>query len=69
MNLLGWIGDILLVAAVWFLAEKKRYSFLVQASGSLVWGFNGLALHMYDLIALNIVFIALSLRAWWKWGK
>lgn len=67
MNALGWIGDGLLVGGVWFLSEKKRWAFLVQATGSLVWGINGYLTGMWNLVALNIVFIAIGIRGYYTW--
>lgn len=69
MNTLGWIGDALLVGGIWFLSEKKRWAFLVSAVGSVVWGVNGYTSGMWDLVALNIVFIAINIKGFVGWKK
>ena len=65
-NVLMWVGSILV-------GNRNRCGFLMQATGNAMWawiGYYGLACENKGaLIGVSIVFTALYVRNFLKWGK
>jgi hypothetical protein len=63
---MGWIANVLLISGVWFAGSRWKYAFLVMAGGSALWAIEGVRLGMPDLVTINTILGAISLRNFWK---
>jgi hypothetical protein len=69
MNLLGWIGNVLIVIGLWKIGDKWRHAFLFSIVGEIIWIIKSLYFKQYDLAFICVIFAALSARSWYKWNK
>ena len=67
--MIGWIGNGFIIVGAWLIGDKKRYAFLFSIVGELIWIWHSLAIGMYDLAAICLVFTVLAVRNWFKWAE
>jgi hypothetical protein len=66
---LGWFGNIFIVLGLWSVGDKKRYAFLFSIVGETIWVIYAVLLGLWDLAFACVLFDALAIRNWIKWGK
>lgn len=70
VNILGWVGDVLLLWGVWEIGNKRRYAHLLTIAGELTWIAKCLLVTppTWDLIVICACFTVLAGRCWILWG-
>lgn len=67
-ELIGWIGNFILIVATYKIGDKKRYAFLLTFLGELVWLIASLMKGSPSMSFLCIIFGGLALINYWKWS-
>ena len=64
---IGWIGNIILIGAMWGIGDRSRKAFLFQAVGEAVWLVASILMQSYSMMFLCVVFGAIAMRNYIKW--
>lgn len=68
--ILQWAGNILIIASVWFIGEKKRWAFLMSMAGNSLWLiYAAKTPHQSALGILAGIFVWLQYRNWVMWKE
>lgn len=70
MNILGWVGNIIIIIIVLGMigvAHKRRGAFLLGAVGNLAYLVKGVYTSQPDLVAIEVLVVSLAIYSWWKW--
>ena len=65
---LDWLAMSLTFAAIYLLGNKNRVGFVIMMIGNLCWSGIGLWAHSYAMIAANLGFFSMNVRAFLKWN-
>jgi len=65
---LDWLAMSLTFAAIYLLGNKNRAGFVIMMIGNLCWSGIGLWAHSYAMIAANLGFFSMNVRAFLKWN-
>ncbi len=65
---LGWVGNVILLAAVYMLGYRWRHAFLLTAIGETVWCVPAYLIGRYDMLFICAVFGAMAMRNWLMWA-
>lgn len=68
MVYLSWIGNILIVAGLWGITDKRRNAFLFSIAGEGAWIANAYSRSDWALASICIVFLLMAVRGYIKWG-
>lgn len=66
---IGWIGNVLLLAGAWLLVKKRSAGFWCYIFGSLAYLLVGVFTPMPSLIFLNAVFLVINIYGVVKWRQ
>jgi hypothetical protein len=66
---MGWLGNFLTIIGLIVLAYQLRVGFVFCILGGLCWGWRGYTTDQNDLLAIEIVIIAIQVFSWYNWGK
>ncbi len=55
--------------AVYMLGKKIRNGFLVFVLSNILWVVMGVLTDSWAMIAGNLIFLALNLQGYWRWGQ
>ena len=69
ITIAGWVGSVVIVLGLHFLARQSRFGFLGTGFGSLVWCAIGVLGHTWSLVALNLAAAYMSYEGWNQWKK
>jgi hypothetical protein len=64
---LGWIGNILILLALWQVGQKKRSGWLWSVAGNIIWCQYAIGLHMWDMLFVDGISLCLAAYNWHKW--
>lgn len=64
---MDWVGNVFLLISIWLVGDKKRYSFIIATVGALCWAWWAYRQHVVSLVVIELVFIVMYARGWWKW--
>ena len=67
--MLGWVGNILIVAGMGLVAYKRRSGFVLGIVGNSLWCVRGVQTNQMDLVSIELVVVIVQLFSWWKWGR
>lgn len=67
--MLGWIGNVFIVAGLWGAGNRYRPAFLASVVGESFWIANAYSRSDWALGSICVVFLAMALRAYVKWGQ
>ena len=67
--MLAWIGNLLIVVGLWKIGDKWRHAFLFSIAGELAYIARSVAVGDWALAFICVVFCAMALRSWIKWGR
>ena len=67
--LLGWLGNLFIVAGLWGIGNKQRRAFLFSIVGESLWVIKSLSMGLYDLAFICLVFLLLAIRSYRKWSE
>jgi hypothetical protein len=67
--MLAWIGNLLIVIGLYKIGDKWRHAFLFSIAGEVLYIARSLAGRDYALAFICVVFCAMALRNWIKWGQ
>lgn len=67
--MIGWIGNIFLLAGVYYIGNKQKVGFLLTAFGEIIWIAYSVTISLWSLVAACVLFFGMSLRNWYKWYK
>ncbi len=68
-SLVGWIGNVLILAGFWRMGDMKRDGFILYTIGEVIWVGYAIYIHMYDLVFVCSVFTIIAIRNMLKWRK
>ena len=70
-ELLGWIGNFLIVIGLWKIGDKWRHAFLFSIAGESAWIAKSLLAGQpdYALATIRSVFCIMAFMNWRKWGN
>ena len=68
--MLGWLGNLFIVAGLWGVGNKNRGAFILSVVGESLWVANALSKTPVDwaLASICVVFGGMAVRSWVKWG-
>lgn len=61
-----WLGVACNVARMWLLPTRFRAALIVFVAGDLLWAVYAIPNQIWSVLALQVVFFALNIRAWIK---
>lgn len=64
-----WIAFTLTLLSQWLVAKRIIWCFVVGGIGNILWLCCYIPLHLWSPVALNSVFLVLSLYGWLNWKK
>lgn len=67
--MLGWIGNIFIVAGLWGVGNRSRNAFLLSITGETFWIANAYLRADWALTSICVVFLLMAVRGYVKWGK
>lgn len=67
--MLGWIGDLFIVAGLWDVGNRARRGFLFSAFGESAWIANACLRSDWALTAICVVFLLMAIRNYVLWGR
>jgi hypothetical protein len=67
--MLGWIGNLFIVAGLWGVGNKRRGAFLFSIAGEGAWIANAYSRGDWALTFICVVFLLMAVRAYVLWGK
>lgn len=67
--MLGWIGNLFIVAGLWGVGNKRRGAFGFSVAGEILWTGNAALRHDWALATICVVFSVLAVRSYIKWGQ
>jgi len=66
---LDWLAMVMSLLFLYQLGNKKRYAFVLYSVGNLAWIAVNFLAQIWPGVILNIILIALNIRAYNKWYK
>lgn len=69
VDLLGWIGNGVIVLAQWQVGNRRRSAFLVSAVGELICIAYAVFIHLWSLVFVCVLFAGIALRNYIKLKK
>ena len=66
---LGWLGNLLILIALWQVGCKNRTGWLWSVAGNIIWCWYALNLSMWDMFFVDTVSLILAAYNWRKWGQ
>ena len=67
--MLGWIGNLFIVAGLWGVGNKNRNAFLFSIAGESAWIANAYLRRDWALTSICVVFLLMAVRGYIKWGR
>lgn len=67
--MLGWIGNVFIVAGLWGVGNRNRKAFLVSMIGESFWIANAFLRRDWALFYICLVFWFMALRGYVLWGR
>lgn len=67
MITLGWLGNVLIILALWQTGCKNRTGWLWSIAGNIVWCIYAIVLGMSDMLFIDVVSLILACYNWHKW--
>lgn len=64
-----WLANFLVLFGSYNVGQKRRYGFLLQLTGNVIWAWVGYSKGMADLSALTLAFVFLYAWNWRRWGQ
>jgi len=65
---LGWIGNVLILVALYLLGYKNRVGWLFSIVGNLFWCAYALQLQMMDVLFIDLLSLILASHNYLKWA-
>lgn len=66
-EIIGWIGNLILVVAQWKVGDKARTAFLLMVVGELTWLVASILKESPSMSFLCVIFAGIAMRNYWKW--
>ena len=66
--MLGWIGNVFIVAGLYGLGNKSRNAFIYSIAGEILWTINATIRHDWALASICVVFGLMAVRGFFMWG-
>jgi len=67
LEIIPWIGNILIVIGLWQVGNKKRYAFILSIAGELLWVGYALQKNLNSLTVICLIFATIASINWFKW--
>lgn len=67
--ILGWLGNVFILAGILAVAYKYRYGFIAGCIGNALWCIKGAMTSQYDLITIEVIIVALQAFSFYKWSS
>jgi hypothetical protein len=64
---LGWLGNLLILVALWQIGCKNRAGWVWSVLGNIVWCIYAINLNMWDMLFVDMVSLILAGYNWRKW--
>lgn len=64
----GWVANVILFCGLWWLDPRRRWPLLLTAAGEGLWAVHGYRTAQPDLTVICVLFAALSVRNYFRWG-
>jgi len=65
---MDWVGTTFILSGLWLIGSKKRIGFPVGIVGCLFWAVYGLQHHILSILVVNIIFVFVNARGWYRWS-
>lgn len=69
MSLLSWIGNVLIVAGLWYQGDKQWWAFVFSVLGETAWIIYSVSAHLWSLAFICCVFAGLAIRNLILWRR
>ncbi len=66
---LGWLGNLLILIALWQIGCKNRIGWVWSVLGNIIWCIYAINLNMWDMLFVDTVSLILAAYNWRKWGQ
>jgi len=64
---LGWIGNLLILLALYFIGCKHQIGWLFSIVGNSIWCWYAIRLGMLDVLFIDGLSLILAAYNWYKW--
>jgi hypothetical protein len=64
----AWIGNVLILFAVWRLGSKHRDAWLWSIVGNMFWTYYGIQNGIWSIVFIDGIMAAVAFRNWRKWA-
>jgi hypothetical protein len=64
---MDWIGNALILTAVWRLGNKHRDAWLWSIAGNVCWTAYGVSVGLWSIVFIDGVMLTLAIRNWRMW--
>jgi len=64
---IGWLANVFIVIGLVLIAYRLRSGFIAGCLGNSLWCVKGFVTWQPDLIAIEILVVAIQAFSWWKW--
>lgn len=65
--IIGWLGNVFIVIGLYGIGNRWRPAFIFSVLGELCWIYKAGCMHLWDLLAMCLIFAALAIRSYFKW--
>jgi hypothetical protein len=68
-EVLGWLGNILILTAIWLIGQKNRRGWIFSILGNAIWCVYALVLSSYSMLFIDGFTLAMGIYYWNKWKE
>ena len=69
IDIVGWVGFILIIIGYYLNARKKLYCFYIWGLGNLVYVFYGLVINAFPMMAMSAFVLFMNIYGYISWKK
>tara|TARA_B100000287_G_C20031681_1_gene542690 strand:- start:131 stop:370 length:240 start_codon:yes stop_codon:yes gene_type:complete len=69
IDIVGWLGFILIIIGYFFNARKKIYCFYIWGIGNLVYLFYGFIINAFPMMAMSAFILIMNVYGYMSWVK
>jgi nicotinamide riboside transporter PnuC len=66
-QIIGWVGNIVVLAGCFLLMRKQISGFLVSVLGNIAYLLQGIVMTNFSLITLNVLLMMINCYSWMVW--
>ena len=69
VDMIGWLGFILILLGYYSNAKKKLYCFYIWGLGNIVYIFYGFIINAFPIMAMSVFVLIMNIYGYFNWVK